>query len=26
LERDYEPMEKIFSDVIYRSLKYYDEG
>jgi len=26
LERDYKPMEKIFNDVIYRSLEYYDEG
>jgi Protein involved in cell division len=25
MERDYKPMEKIFSDVTYRSLKYYDE-
>ena len=25
LERDYKPMEKIFNDVIYRSLKSYDE-
>ena len=26
LERDYKSMEKIFNDVIYRSLKSYDEG
>jgi len=25
LERDYKSMEKIFNDVIYRSLKSYDE-
>ena len=25
LEYDYKPMEKIFNDVIYRSLKSYDD-
>ena len=26
LEHEYKSMEKIFNDVIYRSLKSYDEG